>query len=257
VLVWIDIAIINNKKGHPMKLLPKILTLALIIFVSGCAVTPQTPVTLNQQTIKSKNDRIGVAMTALPKIDTYFPGADCLLCLAAASVANSSLTKHAHTLKYDTLPKLPEEVANILKKQGAEVYLITDELNLNDLKSASTKGENVALKDFSPLKEKYNITKLLVIEINRVGFVRTYASYFATSDPKATIQGNGFIVDLAKNTYDWYLPVNVTKSAENNWDEPEEFPDLTNSYFQAIEIGKDSFLKPLSESKAVSAEVVQ
>lgn len=243
-----------------MKKLSGLLLVAAIVFVSGCAVTPQTPISLNSQVIKSKGERIGVAMTTLPKIDTHFPGADCLLCLLAASAANKSLTNHTHTLPYDTLPKLPEEVASLLEKQGADVYLISEELNLEKLKSFGSKGENVALKDFTTFKEKYDIAKLLVIEINQLGFVRTYASYFATSDPKSSINGNGYIVDLTSNKYDWYLPVTVTKSAENDWDQPTDFPNLTNAYFQTIEIGKDMFLKPFAEVKstpAVAAEVSQ
>jgi hypothetical protein len=243
-----------------MKQLSRLVLVAIIVFVSGCAVTPQTPLALNKQVIQSKNDRIGIAMTALPKIDTHFPGANCLLCLLAANAANKTLTEHTHSLPYDTLPELPKEVASLLEKQGADVYLIEDELKLDDLNSSNSEGENVAVKDFSPFKEKYNIAKLLVIDIKQLGFVRTYSSYFPTSDPKGTIQGNGYIVDLTSNKYDWYLPVTVTKSAENNWDEPSDFPDLTNAYFQTIEIGKDKFLKPFSDfdaPSAVSAEVTQ
>jgi hypothetical protein len=60
------------------------------------------------------------------------------------------------------------------------------------------------------------------------------------------LQGVGYIVNLKNNTYEWYLPVLVTKAADQNWDEPPKFPGLTNAYFQALEIGKDSFLRPLA-----------
>jgi hypothetical protein len=41
------------------------------------------------------------------------------------------------------------------------------------------------------------------------------------------------------------LPLNMTKSADDKWDEPAKYPGLTNAYFQAIELGQDHFLKPL------------
>lgn len=228
-----------------MKTHLRLLTAALVIFISGCATAPQTPVALSNSAI-TNNQRIGIAMTALPKIETQFPGADCLLCLAAASIANSSLTKHTQTLTYDTLPTIKQQLAVLLKKKGADVFVIDEALNVKDLKSSGAQGDKVATKDFSSFKQKYNINKLVVIEINSLGFVRTYASYIPTSDPKGTLQGVGYMVNLADNTYDWYLPVAITKSAESNWDEPTAFPGLTNAYFQAMEIGKDSFLSPFS-----------
>ncbi len=234
-----------------MKIRLGLLLAAVVIFVSGCATAPQTPVALSNAAVFN-SERIGVAMTALPKIDTQFPGAGCLLCLATASIANSALTKHTHTLTYDTLPKLKEQIANLLRKKGADVFVIEEALNVKDLKDLGSKGTNIALKDFAPLKQKYNIGKLLVIDINSIGFTRSYASYIPTSDPKGIFQGVGYIVNLSNNTYDWYLPVLVTKSAESTWDEPTTFPGLTNAYFQAMEIGKDSLLKPFSENVTTS-----
>ena len=47
----------------------------------GCASSPQLPVSFTDNALSG---RVGVVMTALPKVDTSFPGASCLLCLAAA-----------------------------------------------------------------------------------------------------------------------------------------------------------------------------
>jgi hypothetical protein len=38
------------------------------------------PVALSPAALNATDMRIGVAMSALPKVDTTFPGADCLLC---------------------------------------------------------------------------------------------------------------------------------------------------------------------------------
>lgn len=219
---------------------------ALTIFMSGCASTPQQPVYLSHDAIGSQSGSIGVAMTKLPKLDTHIPGANCLLCLAAASLANSTLTSHAQTLSYEDLPQQKVEVANLLRKKGANAVVIEDSLDVNALPDFGTKGANIALKDFSSLQQKYKIDKLLVIDITALGFIRTYSTYFPTSDPKALLRGAGYLVNLKNNTYDWYQPVDVIKSADQNWDEPPKFPGLTNAYYQALEIGKDDFLKPLA-----------
>lgn len=221
-------------------------TFAIAVLLSGCVTAPQNPIPLNPATISSKNTRVGVVMTALPKVDTHIWGADCLLCMMTASVANSALTSHTQTLPYEDLPKLKNDVADILRKKGADVTVITEDINLETLQSTDSKEPNVARKDFSLLRNKYQVDKLLVIEINALGMWRTYSAYIPTSDPKGVFQGTGYIVNLSNNTYEWYLPVNITKSADKSWDEPPKFPGLTNAYFQALEIGRDSFLKPLS-----------
>ena len=124
--------------------------------------------------------------------------------------------------------------------------VIPDVIDIGNLPDNSVKGPNVAKKDFSSLRKKYNIDKLVVINIAMLGMERTYSSYIPTSDPKSIVRGTGYMVDLNNNTYTWYLPVQVTKSADGKWDEPPKFPGLTNAYFQALEIGKDDFLKPFN-----------
>ena len=143
-------------------------------------------------------------MTDLPKVEVHLPGADCLLCIIAASAMNSDLRKHADTLTLEDLPKLKESIAASLRKKGTTVVVIPEALETKALSNADAKGDNVADKNFAPLKQKYGIDKLLVIELNAVGFERHYASYIPTGDPKALLRGRGYMVNLASNTYEWY-----------------------------------------------------
>ncbi len=229
-----------------------VLLAAVAFLVAGCATTPQQPVLLSAQAVGSQAGRVGVAMTALPKPDVQLPGAGCLLCLAAASLANSSLSTHAQTLTYEDLPKLKQEVAELLRKRGTAVTVIEEDLDVKALPDFGTKGPNIAAKDFSSLQQKYRVDKLLVINIAALGFIRTYSSYVPTSDPKGLIDGVGYMVDLKKNTYEWFRPVHITKSATQNWDEPPKFPGLTNAYYQVLELGKDSLIEPFA-GEAVAA----
>jgi hypothetical protein len=107
----------------------------------------------------------------------------------------------------------------------------------------SSEVPNTARKDFSALKKKHNLDKILVINISSLGIWRNYSAYIPNGDPKAVVKGQGYLVNLKSNTYDWYQPVDVAKSAGGKWDEEPKFPGLTNAYFQAIELGKDVFLK--------------
>jgi len=224
---------------------------ALLIFLTGCATTmPQAPITFSESSLQAEPGRIGVGMTALPKIGTQLPGAFCLLCIAAARAANSALSSHAETLSYENLQDIKEGVASLLTKKGATVAVIGEELKVNELPDSSTKTPGFARKDFSQWAAKYKVDKVLVIDITSLGFVRTYSAYFPTSDPKSHFNGLGYIVNLKSNAYEWYHPVNIVKATDQNWDEPPNFPGLTNVYFQALELGKDSFLRPFASSNA-------
>lgn len=230
-----------------------VLALAGLLVLAGCSTPPQRHIAFNTSSVTApQGHRIGVAMTALPKVDIHVSGANCLLCLAAASLASSSLTAHARTLPYEDLPKLKEEVAQLLRKKGAsQVTVIADDVNVEALPVAGTKGPNTAPKDFSSLQKKYDVDKLLVIDVQMLGFQRYYKGYIPSGDPRALFQGTGYLVNLANNTYEWYTMVYVSRAAEGKWDEPPQFPGLTNAYFQVIELARERYTQPfVAESVA-------
>lgn len=219
---------------------------AASLFLSGCATKVQSPVSFTPAALKSGNQRVGVAMTQLPKAEMHVNGASCLLCIITANAANSGLNKHAATLTLEDLPGLKDKAAAALRQKGVNAVIINDPLDLKALMDASSSAPNAANKDFAPLKQKYGVDSLLVLDLHSVGFVRNYSGYIPTTDPKALVRGTGYLVNLTTNTYEWYLPVYVARSAEGQWDEPTAFPGLTNAYYQALEIGKDEFLRPLA-----------
>ena len=225
------------------------LTAALVaasLFLAGCTTPPQRSLPLRSEALASK-PKMGVAMSLLPKVDTAFPGAECLLCLAAASMANRSLTAHVQTLSGDDLKQVKDDLAERLRAKGLDVIVIEEPIDLTKLREVSPVQTNFARRDFSPLKEKHRIDKLVVIDISAWGVERTYSAYVPTSEPKAIVRGASYIVDLTSNALDWYMSIWVRKAAGPNWDEPPKFPGLTNAFYQAIEQGKDAVLQPFEQ----------
>src|SRR5438105_4512456 len=84
----------------------RILGVCAVVILGACATKPQQSVPLAPEAVGPQSGRIGVAMTKLPDVDTHLPGAGCLLCMATAAAANSSLTDHAKTLSYEDLQEL-------------------------------------------------------------------------------------------------------------------------------------------------------
>ncbi|MDQ2821908.1 MAG: hypothetical protein M3Y65_16200 [Pseudomonadota bacterium] len=224
-------------KSHVVSLL------ASLVLLAGCA-TPQPPMSMSTNAFSAPGTTYGVLLTTIPVVDTAFPGASCLLCIAAASMANADLTKHAKSLPVDELAKLDVQLADALRKRGATVTMVPS-FDLKTLPDSAKGAPAFSKKDFSSLKAKYHVDKLLVVQLSAVGFSRTYSAYFPTSDPKAQVAGEVYIVNLADNSLEWYKPWIVLRAADGKWDEPPKFPGLTNAWYQSIELARDEVLKPL------------
>ena len=227
-------------KSRIAALLVASLTLATL---SGCA-TLQPQLALTPDALNTPSSKIGVIMDDLPKTNTWFPGANCLLCLAVASAANSKLTDYTRTLPQENLPKIKEQVADVLRKKGASVTVIDEKGS--SLPKNKKKGPNIALRDHTSLKAKHNVDKMIVISLSSIGISRPYASYFPTGAPQATVIGLAYLINLDNNTYEWYMPIQITQTADGQWDEPPSFPGLTNAYYQVLELTTDAIIKPLS-----------
>lgn len=228
-----------------MNLRPSLLILAsCVALLTACTTAPQLAVPLAPQAFTAPANSYGVVMTSLPAVDTQFPGAGCLLCIAAASIANSTMTEYTKKLPLEDLPKLNWQVGEALKKRGATVTMI-DNIDFSKLPDNPKPAPNFSVKDFSSIKAKYNVDKLLVISISMVGIERNYSSYFPVGDPKARITGTSYIVNLKDNSLEWYVPLDIQKASDGKWDEPPKFPGLTNAYFQALEMTKDQVVNPL------------
>jgi len=229
-----------------MKMLRAWVALGALATLVGCATAPQAPVALESNRLNASSGKVGVLMSAVPNTDTHLPGAGCLLCLAAASMANSSLTTHAKTLPSKDLASIQNDVIETLRRKGVDVVAITDPVKIEDLPKGTSTAPNAARKDFSSLKTKHQLDRLLVIDITQQGFERTYSSYFPTSDPKGLVRGTAYLVNLTSQAYEWYAPIDVVKATDKKWDEPPQFPGLTNAYYQAVEAARDTVVTPLA-----------
>lgn len=221
---------------------------AAAIFLGGCATPAQQRIDLADNYFvsgKAKQGKIGVVMVELPKPDTAFPGANCLLCLGVANGMHSSLNKEVQTFSTAELQPLPRDVVALLKKQGLDAVLIDEPLKIEALPDLNAgDAVNKSRKNFTSLKAKYKVDRLLVVHFTALGVWRSYSAYVPTDPPKAVVVGNASLIDLATHSLDWYLPVTVSRAAEGEWDEPPKFPGLTNTYYQVLETSMDAIKKP-------------
>lgn len=221
---------------------------AAAILLGGCATPAQRRIDLADNYLlsgKAKVGKVGVVMAELPKPDTAFPGAGCLLCLAVANGTHSALNKEVQTFSTAELKPLPSDVVALLKKQGLDAVLIDEPLKIDALPDfGASDPMNKSRKNFTSLKAKYNIDRLLVVHFTALGVWRSYSAYVPTDQPKAVVVGNASLIELATHSLEWYLPVDISRAADGSWDEPPKFPGLTNAYYQVLETSMDVIKKP-------------
>lgn len=228
----------------------KILTLGLILLcITGCAVAPQQPVSLSPAILEQGDTKVGIATTTMPEVSMIYPGASCLLCFLAAAAANADLSGHAKTLTAEDVSGYDDLIKERLTQSGVSAKFITQDLELKKFKSIRSQSPNTAKRDFSPFGDEHDITHLIVINIEHLGFVRQYSSYIPTSDPQASMKGAAYMVNLADNTYSWYLPIELYQSARGEWKEPPSFPGMTNAYYSVVETIKDDLLDIFASSQ--------
>lgn len=219
---------------------------SLVLVLAGCATPPQAPVALPGDYAAAKPGRVGVVAAPLPKPDTYFPGAGCLLCMMTAAAANSSLTTHTGTLGTDDLKPLAADLAQLLRDQGIDAVLLSEPVDVDKLPDRSGAAADQARKDFSALRKRHNIDRVLVVQVESLGFTRPYSAYFPAGAPRAFLKGQAFLVNLDTHRFDWYLPLNVERFADT-WDESPKYPGLTNAYFQVVETALDNARQPFQK----------
>lgn len=244
-------ALSNDLKGldYMIKRLIFITIACFSLLMVGCAGVAQKPVNLDNKFISAGSETIVITMTAINEPTTMFPGASCLLCIAAANLANSSLNEHVTTLEVEGLNELKQQLSMSFKDRGYNTVIVDDVINLEEFPEYSSDTLNSPKNNFSSLAKANGAKYVLVIDIQATGFRRQYSSYFPVNDPQALFMGTAFMVNIDTQQYEWYLPLSILKAAEGNWDEVPNFPALTNAYYQVVEQGKNTIMKQLETSK--------
>jgi hypothetical protein len=216
-----------------------------VLLLAGCAAKPQLPVDLAPAAVSTTaSARVGIAVSKPPKASMELPGASCLLCVIAAQAANTSVARHVETLPVQDLVAVRDQIAAALRKKGVNILVIAEPLQLETLPDMKTNAPNTAKRDFTSLKAKYGVDKLVLVDVEAFGLQRNYSAYIPSGAPRAFLRGSGSMINLSNNAYEWYLPLALFKAADGAWDEPPKYPGLTNAFYENLEMGKDRLLEP-------------
>ena len=213
-----------------------LIVITCVAILSGCAGRVQPPVALDQGFWQKESPRIGVFLASPHKAEAHILGADCLLCLAAATIANTGLINYMPTLSVDDMLNLETELADTLNAQGLIASVIDEGFSLRLLRDTTL--PTGAKKDFTGWSGTFDY--LMIVDVTLLGTQRTYSGYIPTSDPQAVVRGQVYMVDLSNNQYVLFEAFHNLRAVDGEWDEAPAFPGVTNAYFQAVESSKDN-----------------
>ncbi len=216
-----------------------ILLLALVAIGTGCATAPQDPIALTKD-FYDEPAKVAIYQKSFPETASMtMPGASCLLCMAAAAVANDAVSGHTKTLSTEELSTAVKGMEAALEEQGMGVEWVDIEEPMQRLpRFKSPEESDYPREDYRGLREVVDADHLMVIEFGHIGVERTYANYVPTSSPQGAVTGTLYMVDLNTNEYYLFDPIHVRVPVEGDWKEPPEFPGVTMAYFEALERAK-------------------
>lgn len=219
------------------------------LFVSACAA-PQPPVSLSQNFFQNTPARVGLAISQ-PEAPTFSTEGDVrLLDMAIIATAMAQFKGHVATLDLADFQAVAKEVTDLLQQKGFVVKQISPAPDMEELPSFSDPNTKDSIyfaeKDMTRLASQLGVDYLLSINLYRAGFARPYSGFVPLAAPRAVFDIRGQLVDLRDNRLLWYAGIHKANSAEGNWDEPPNFPGLTNSYYVTLEQTKEAIVATLA-----------
>jgi len=220
--------------------------LALLFMLSGC-VAMQPKIDVDPKFWTDKQQVIGIAIAKLPTPMSAKSGNQGLLDVLINNANASDLDKHLATLDLGSVNELTDRMVAYLNEKNIKSVKIEEQLDLEKLpqltEEQTANSNQHASRDFKVLKEQYQVDKLLLISVVRVGTMRSYYGFIPTSAPVGSSVVSGQIINLSNNQLEWsQVATQNVPNAEGDWDVPPNFPGLTKAVLSAYEQSQQMLL---------------
>jgi hypothetical protein len=88
--------------------------------------------------------------------------------------------------------------------------------------------------DFKFLKTQYHADYAFILNLHRFGVKRSYYAFVPISRPVGWVSGDLSLINLNDNTLAGYYKVDVSVPVPGEWDNPPQYPELTQSVKEAL-----------------------
>lgn len=220
-----------------------------LVLLAACDPERHSPI-LSRIGGPSGDERTAVAISSPAAPTLRLTSPDCDACRAEPLPGEAELTHFVDGLRVDPAAGLSEELTDALRRAGAPAFALEGTVDLGALPVMRSDGPGFARRDFSPLRARYAVERLLVVEIRRFGIERARLGRTSLGEPKCVFDGVAYLVELENNRLAWYQAVSIARSAEREWNEPPDYPALDDACRRAAEAGRDAFLRSFSDGGA-------
>lgn len=232
------------------------ITLCFTLLASGCASIP-TPI--DYRGVSKEQARIGIALSEPSKATTSYYGQIGLLDYAIIAGMNSGLDDYLASLSFEDYQSLTTDIQSIVSAQGHLPVVIEPAMSREEATKLKSHKDGVGQNDYRQYQEQHGLDYMLVLRLSSIGTTRPYYGPVPTAAPTTQAVIWGELVDLHSNRVVWFRNVDVKKSIQEPWDEPDQqYPNLTNALFQALNSALESvklqLQNPQSANKLVSAQ---
>jgi len=213
-----------------MKLIIKIFLLLLTAsFLAGCA-TNEHNIRLSDGFWQNPKHNITIAkIKVADKPGLHQTGQQGLLDIAVSAAVTQTFNKHLEKTSLDWYKELPQKFVTQLKQRHilAKVYSI-------DIDAKQKKNATIIVQMDSD--------KLLLLELQKLGAIRSYYSFIPTGAPKAYCILKGELIDRQDKKVLWRHLAKIEEPVQGNWDQPPSYPNFTIALKQAIDSAQEEVI---------------
>lgn len=221
-----------------IKKLRNLFSFGIVLLLSACATQQQ--VQLKKDFWQNKEQTLGILVVQVAQDRNVIQqgGRIGLLDHAINNAMASDLNAYLEKQEIVELNVLGKRIAERARAIGVKAVMIDKKITMADLKERPGQvNDGFARHDFSPIIADYKLDRLLVLSPVFTGTARNYYGFIPTSDPVGTFQAFGELIEVPSHTLVWYKPINATRQVKQPWDQPPNFPNVTQAMRDAINTG--------------------
>jgi len=208
----------------------------LALTLQGCVTQP---VVLKDDFWAQNNESIAVVLQEIPKQgELYKQGGQGLLDVVISSVVTKDVNTYLESLNAESFAQVQDQFSRKLIEKGFKVVKCEKKINLDKYPKVNAK-DGYYDHDLSELFNETQTDKLLILQLNQYGAIRSYYGFIPLSDPQGLAVINGLMVEKSDNKILWFAGDGreqsyVQEPVIGAWDEPPNYPNLTAAVNRAL-----------------------
>jgi len=149
-------------------------------------------------------------------------------------IATKNFRRYLQTLDMKWYSKLKQQFVVSFRKSGVKVKTFPEDISTKKFNYLNKNLQQYAKYDYSFLKTRIGVSKLLLISVDAAGAIRRYYGFIPLSSPKAYVSLTGRLINLKNNRILWRYTAQSKVPVEGEWDQPPMYENFTAAFNEAV-----------------------